>query len=58
MFKDSRFNGDIRNWDVSNVISMNYTFEGSVIYAKDFDEYNKKQEPYRNIGIFMDILEL
>ena len=29
MFYDSKFNGDISNWDVSNVKNMNNMFYGS-----------------------------
>jgi propanediol dehydratase large subunit len=54
----SRLFEDVSNWDVSNVVGMNYMFYGNKIDAKDFKDYNKKQEPVNNMGIFMDVLEL
>ena len=29
MFCDSKFNGDISKWDVSNVVDMSYMFNGN-----------------------------
>jgi len=37
---------------------MNLMFYGNKINAIDFKDYNKKWGSYKNMGIFMDVLEL
>ena len=39
MFQNSIFNGDISNWDVSSVYSMEYMFSNS-IFNKDLSNWN------------------
>jgi surface protein len=40
MFCDSRFNGDISKWDVSNVKNMNRMFESSTFTCENGDISN------------------
>lgn len=35
LFKDSKFNGDISKWDVSNVKDMRYIFSDSKLEGKE-----------------------
>jgi surface protein len=36
----SSFNGDISNWDVSNVLSLSATFLGAIIFNQDIGSWN------------------
>ena len=41
MFEDSTFNGNISNWDVSNVTTMSYMFEYSEFNQDISSWFNK-----------------
>ena len=39
MFSGSRFNGDISNWDVSNIRNMDGAFEDTLLEGEEPDWY-------------------
>ena len=40
LFKLTKFNGDISNWDVSNVIDMNSMFQGCEAFNQDISGWD------------------
>ena len=40
LFKDSKFNGDISKWDVSNVADMSYMFAHADSFNQPLDKWN------------------
>ena len=53
MFSRSDFNGDISQWNVSNVTDMGLMFYGCLSFNNDISNWNVSNVKYTN-GIFFD----
>ena len=40
LFKDTNFNGDISEWNVSNVTNMRYMFSGCISFNQDISSWD------------------
>ena len=56
MFRNSEFNGDISNWDVSNVTNMDFMFYQNDVFNQDLSDWDvsnviKKEHIFKDCNI-------